>query len=98
MKSRMVTNGNEQNTDVYQDCSSPIVTIHSIFAFTLLYLKAAFIQMEVQGIAVYSKCQLALLKLSIKCLPGINKYNCIDGMFYCMSLQALYGCVQASKL
>jgi hypothetical protein len=67
-KSCMVANGNEQDPDVYLDRSSPMVAIHSIFmclclaAYNNTYkvvkldVKGAYIQTEMQGAAVFMRC------------------------------------------
>jgi hypothetical protein len=96
--------------EVYPDCSSPTIAIHSIitcltvaacngkYTIAKIDVRGAFIQTEMQGTDVYIKCGPGLRKLIVKCLSGIAKYVHIDGSLCCKLLKALYGCVQASKL
>lgn len=65
----MVANGNEQDPEVYSDCSSPAFVMHSIFIclavsacknykVSKIDIKGAFIQMEMKGMLVCIKCHL----------------------------------------
>jgi len=67
-KSRLVSHGNEQDTSMYPNWSSPTVSVHAILtcltlaacntAYTLakIDVKVAFIQTEMSGTPVYIKC------------------------------------------
>ncbi len=110
VKSRMVTNGDEQDPQLYPNRSSPTVALHSIFtclavaAYTRQYtvanidVKGAFIQTEMEGPPIFIKCDRKLTSSIIKIFPGIKKYVQKDGTLFCRLLKALYGCVQVSKL
>ncbi len=109
-KARKVAHGNEQDSVLYPDRSSPTVGMHAILTslafaaynpnlkFAKIDVKGAFIQTEMKGTPVYIKCNKKLTQLITDTLPGIRKYVCTDGTLYCKLLKALYGCVQASKL
>jgi predicted small secreted protein len=109
-KSRLVSHGNEQDTSLYPDRSSPTVSVHVILmclalaacntAYTLgkIDVKGAFIQTEMSGTPVYIKCTRQLRDLILDLFPEYNKYIGKDGVLYCKLFKALYGCVQASKL
>jgi hypothetical protein len=109
-KSKMVVNGNEQDTDVYPDCLSPTIAIHSLLTYLSVVVcnkyyklakidvKDAFIQTEVQGTDVYIKCHPNCTTLIVKCLPGIKINIANNAMLYCKQLEALSGYIQVSKL
>jgi hypothetical protein len=62
-----------------------------------LDVKGAYIQTEMQGAAVFMRCNRWLTEWMVKTLPGLSKYVTKDGIMYCKLLKALYGYVQASK-
>jgi hypothetical protein len=109
-KSQLVSHGNEQDTLLYPDRSSPTVGIHMIMMGLIIascntdYLvgkldvKGAFIQTEKTRTPVYIKCVGTLHKLIVETYPRLKA--CVDesGALYCKLKKALYGCVQASKL
>jgi hypothetical protein len=109
-KSQLVPHGNEQDTLLYPDRSSPTVGIHTIMMGVIIascntdYLvgkldvKGAFIQTEMTGTPVYIKCVDTLRKLIVKTYPTLKAYVDDNGALYCKLKKALYGCVQASKL
>jgi len=109
-KSRLVSHGNEQDTNLYPNRSSPTVSVHAILtclalaacntAYTLakIDVKGAFIQTEMSGTPVYIKCTSQLRDLILDLYPEYKKYIGKVGVLYCKLLKALYGCVQASKL
>jgi hypothetical protein len=109
-KSRLVSHGNEQDTNLYPNWSSPTVSVHAILtclalaacntAYTLakVDVKGEFIQTEMSGTPVYIKCTWQLRDLILDLYPKYEKYIGKDGVLYCKLLKALYGCVQASKL
>ncbi len=109
-KSRLVSHGNEQDTSLYPDRSSPTVSVHAIMTclaiaacnptYTMgkIDVKGAFIQTEMGGTPVYIKCGGNLKKQILSIYPALSKYVGSDGMLYCKLKKALYGCVQASKL
>jgi NADH:ubiquinone oxidoreductase subunit F (NADH-binding) len=67
-KRQLVSHGNEQDSSLYPDRLSPMVSVHAIMTclaiaacnkeYTLgkIYIKGAFIQMEMSGTPVYIKC------------------------------------------
>jgi hypothetical protein len=109
-KSRLVLHGNEQDTSLYPDWSSPTVSVPAILTclalaacngeYTLgkIDVKGAFIQTQMSGTPVYIKCTWQLRDLIVDLYPEYEKYVGKDGVLYCKLLTALYGCVQASKL
>jgi hypothetical protein len=109
-KSRLVSHGNEQDSTLYPDRSSPTVAIHTIMTVLMvaacnsnyhmgkLDVKGAFIQTEMQGTPVYIKCRGKLKDLILEMYPEYRKYVGGDRILYCRLKKALYGCVQASKL
>jgi len=84
-KSRLVSNGNEQDADLFPDRSSPTAALHSIMACLAIAasngltrigkidVKGAFIQTEMEGPPVYVRCDRALTRLIVEVLPGIKK-------------------------
>jgi hypothetical protein len=109
-KSRLVSHGNEQDTLLYPDRSSPTAAVHTILtALTVaacnreyelgkIDVKGAFIQTEMSGMPVYIKCRGQLKELIVSEYPEYAKFVGTDGILYCKLRKALYGCVQASKL
>jgi len=75
MKLRLVANGNEQDQEVYPDCSSPTIVVHSIMTALAVAacnpcikaakidVKGAFIQTEMVGPPVFIKCRPKLTQL-----------------------------------
>jgi len=80
-KSRLVSHGNEQDTNLYPNRSSPTVSVHAILtclalaacntAYTLakIDVKGAFIQTEMSGTPVYIKCMRQLRDLILDLYP-----------------------------
>jgi hypothetical protein len=80
-KSRLVSHGNEQDTSLYPDRSSPTVSVHAILTclvlgacnaeYTLgkIGVKGAFIQTEMSGTPVYVKCTRQLRDLILDLYP-----------------------------
>jgi hypothetical protein len=109
-KSRLVSHGNEQDTSMYPDRSSPTVSVHAIMTclalaacnptYTLakIDVKGTFIQTEMKGTPVYIRCTGGLKAQILQMYPEYSKYVGSDGVLYCKLKKALYGCVQASKL
>lgn len=102
--------GNEQDTILYPNRSSPMVSVHAILTCLTLALcnpeytlgkidvKGAFIQMEFMGTLVYIKYMRQLKDLILDLYTECSKYIGKDDVSYCKLLKALYRCVQASKL
>jgi hypothetical protein len=109
-KSRLVSHGNEQDSTLYPDRSSPMMAMHTIMTVLMvaacnsnchmekLDVKDAFIQTEMKGTPVYIKCRGKLKGLILETYPKYGKYVGADRVLYCKLKKALYGCVQASKL
>jgi hypothetical protein len=109
-KSRLVWHGNEQDTSLYPDRSSPTVSVHAImtclalaacnssYIMAKIDVKGAFIQTERRGTPVYIRCTGGLKTQILQMYPKYSKYVGTDGVLYCKLKKALYGCVQASKL
>ena len=109
-KSLLVAHGNEQDSTIYADQSSPTVMIQSLTTcLTLaacnddcvvgkLDVKGAFIQTKMSGIPVYMQCRGKLKDLILRVLTELKKYVGDDGVLYCKLCKALYGCVQVTKL
>jgi hypothetical protein len=109
-KSRLVSHGNEQDSTLYPDRSSPTAAVHTIMTVLMvaacnsnyhigkLDIKGAFIQTEMRGTPVYIKCRGRLKDLALETYPEYKKYVGADRILYCKLKKALYGCVQASKL
>jgi hypothetical protein len=107
-KSRIVAHGNEQDTLLYPDRSSPMVSMQAImaclaiaaynrnFRIAKINVKVAFIQMEMKGRPVFIRCNKKLTQLIVDVI--LWRYVCKDETVYCCLLKALCGCVQASKL
>jgi hypothetical protein len=106
-KSRLVAHGNEQDSMLYLDCSSPTAQLHSImtclpvvasnpqYSIAKLDVKGAFIQTEMSGMV---KCTGKLRDRILEMFPKLGKYIGADRVLYRVLRKALYGCVQASKL
>ncbi len=83
MKSRFVANGNEQHQEIYPDCSSPTIAVHSIMTVLAVVacnpcikaakidVKGAFIQTEIVSPSVFIKCRPKLTQLIVKLLSGL---------------------------
>jgi hypothetical protein len=109
-KSRLVAHGNEQDTTLYPDRSSPTAQMHSLmcclavaacnpqYHIAKLDVKGAFIQTEMSGTPVYVKCAGKLRERIIETYPELGRYVGRDRVLYGVLRKALYGCVQASKL
>jgi len=109
-KSRIVAHGDEQDTTMYADRYSPTAGIHSImscltvvacnpeYKVAKLDVKGAFIQTEMSGTPVYVQFRGKLKEKILRVKPELTRYVGVDGILYCKLLQALYGCVQASRL
>jgi hypothetical protein len=109
-KSRIVAHGDEQDTTMYADRSSPTAGIHSImscltvvacnpeYKVAKLDVKGAFIQTEMSGTPVYVQFRGRLKDKILRVKPELTQYVGVDGILYCKLLKALYGCVQASRL
>ena len=63
-----------------------------------IYVKGAFIQIEMEGPPLYIQCDKNLTRLIADVLLGIKKYVMKRGALYCQLLKALYGCIQVSEL
>jgi len=106
--SRLVAHGNEQDTTLYTDRSSPTASIHAIFSCLTvaacnpeyvvgkLDVKGTFIQTEMSGTPVYIQCLGKLRDIILKVRPDLARYIGRDRVLYGKLLKALYGCVQAS--
>ena len=106
-KSRLVSHGNEQDTLLYPDRSSPTVGIHTImmgliiascntdYVVGKLDMKGAFIQTEMTWTPVYIKCVGILHKLIVETYPRLKAYVDDNGALYCNLKKSLYGHVQA---
>jgi len=106
-KSRIVAHGNEQDTLLHPERSSPTVSMQAImaclaiaaynrnFRIAKIDVKGAFIQMEMKGRPVFIRSNKKLTQLIVDVI--LWRYVCKDGTVYCCLLKALYGCVQASK-
>jgi hypothetical protein len=91
-KSRLVAHGNEQDANLYPDCSSPTAQMHSImtcltvaacnpqYAVAKLDVKGAFIQTEMSGTPVYVKCTGKLRDKILKVFPNMRQYVGSDGV------------------
>jgi hypothetical protein len=97
-KSRLVSHGNEQDTSLYPDRSSPTVSVHAIMTclaiaacnatYTMgkIDVKGAFIQTEMSGTPVYIKCGGNLKKQILGIYPAFSKYVGPDGLMPCYPL------------
>jgi hypothetical protein len=109
-KSCLVSHGNEQDSTLYPDRSSPMAAVHTIMMVLMvaacnrdylmgkLDVKGAFIQTEMKGTLGYIKCRGKLKDLILEAYPEYGKYVGADRILYCKLKKALYGCIQASKL
>jgi hypothetical protein len=100
-KSRLVAHGNEQDSIIYADWSSPTVAIQLLMtcqsiaacngdsALGKLDIKGAFIQTEMTGIPVYIQCRGGLKDMVLKELPWLSAYVGSDGVLYCYLCKAL---------
>jgi len=104
-KSRIVTHGDEQDSTLYADHSSPTAGIHSImsclkiaacnpdFEVAKLDVKGAFIQTEMSGTPVYVQFRGKLKERILRLKPELAEFVGTDGVLCCKLLKALYGCV-----
>jgi hypothetical protein len=109
-KSQLVAHGNEQDTSLYPDRSSPTAQMHAImkcltvaacnpqYEIAKLNVKGAFIQTEMSGTPVYVKCTGKLRNKILKIFPSMETYLGSDRILYGILRKALYGCIQASRL
>jgi hypothetical protein len=103
VKAWRVANGNEQDSGLYPNKSSPtevalsilscltVVTYNNSYRMAKIDVKWTFIQTEMEGPPVYIKCNKKLAKLIMEVLLGLQKYVQKDGVLYCRLLKALYG-------
>jgi hypothetical protein len=80
-----VLHGNEQDTSLYPDRSSPMVSVHAILTCLLLAVcnpgymlvkidvNGAFIQTEIMGTPVYINCMRQLKDLILELYPEYSK-------------------------
>jgi hypothetical protein len=86
VKAWMVAVGNEQDPGLYPNKSSSMVAVYSIlscltmaayinsYRMAKIDAKGAFIQMEMEVLPVYIKCNKGLMKLIVEVLLGLQKY------------------------
>ena len=75
-----------------------VAALHGITEVAKIDVKGAFIQTPMEGPPVYMRCNPDLTRLIIEIYLELKKYVNERGYLYCKLLEALYGCIQASKL
>jgi hypothetical protein len=110
LKSCLLAHGNEQDTMLYPDRSTPTAQMHSIMSclavaacnpqchIAKLDVKGAFIQTEMSGMPVYVKCTGKLRDRVLETFPELGQYVGTDRVLCGVLHKALYGCPHASKL
>jgi hypothetical protein len=110
IKSQLVSHGIEQDTLLYPDRSSTtaaictIMTALAVAACSRNYtqgkldVKDMFIQTETKGTHVYIKCRGQLRDLILATYPEYSRFVGNNGILCCRLKNAIYGCIQASKL
>jgi hypothetical protein len=90
----LVAHGNEQDTTLYPDRSSPTAQMHSIMSFLVvaacnsqrhiakLHVKGAFIQTEMSGMLVSIKCAGKLRDLIIETFPELDQHVGTDRVLH----------------
>jgi hypothetical protein len=110
VKARFVTDGRDQDPEMFPNKASPTVAIHSVFMVLGLAptkpwrivvkidIKGAFIQMPMTGEDVYMKIDPKITKYVVGLFPQLAEMVEDDGCLYTQMLKAMYGCIQASAL
>jgi hypothetical protein len=99
-----VSHGNEQDSTLYPNKSSPTAAIHSLFTVLALYAGKTKYQMgkvDIKGAFVQTpmmKLSKNVVKYVMEVFPEYQKYVTAEGVLYTRMLKAMYGCVQASRL
>jgi hypothetical protein len=95
---------------MYQNRSSPMVAIHSVFAMlgmastkpwpviVKIDVKGAFVQTPMTGEPSYVRIDPKVTRVAVELYPKLAEYVEGNGCLYTLLLKALYGCVQASAL
>lgn len=108
-KTRLVTDGRDQDPKIYPEKSSPTVAIHSVFTVLGLAcekywwivikinIKGAFMQTPM-GQPTFIQLDPKVTQYVKELYPVLNKFISTDGCIYTVLLKAMYGCVQASAL
>jgi hypothetical protein len=111
MKARLVSHGNQQDSERFPDRSSPTVAIHSVlmalawFAGNMeqhtlckIDVKGAFVQTPMEGETIYLKIGKDITRHIVEQFPQYKHLVTSDGALFVKMLKAMYGCVQASLL
>ena len=109
-KARLVADGSQQDASLYPDKSSPTLAMHSLYTVFAMYaglsgflmakvdIKGAFVQTPMEGPNVYMHIHRKVVAYLLVLYPEFAEYVQADGSIITLLLNAMYGCVQASKL
>ncbi len=109
LKARLVAGGNEQDTSLIGDVSSPTVLVESLFCVLAIAaiehrsvmsvdIEGAYLECDMEGPAVYMVLQPPLAKSLVEIDSTLSRYKETNGSMVVRLRKALYGCVQSGKL
>jgi histone deacetylase 1/2 len=109
LKARLVAGGHEQDRTVYDDVSSPTVSLPSTLMVVALAAKehrevvvvdiaGAYLNAALKNKEIFMKLDPIQSKLLVKLEPKYKEYVGTDGTITVQLLKALYGCIESAKL
>jgi hypothetical protein len=110
VKARLVSDGQDQDVNLYLDKSLPMVALQSVFTvlglgamktwrkIIKIDLKGAFVQTPMKGQPTYMKLDPKITKYAVELYTEYSNYVEGDGCLYTVMLKVMYGCVPASAL
>ena len=109
LKARLVAGGHEQDRTMYDDVSSPTVSLPSTLMVVALAAKeqrevavvdiaGAYLNAAIKNKQIFMKLDAIQSKLLVRLEPSYKEYVDTDGTITVQLLKALYGCIESAKL
>jgi hypothetical protein len=109
LKARLVAGGDMQDKTLYENISSPTISLSSVFIITAIasFEKRIVVTADIAGAYLNAKMstQEVLMRLDpfiasivVKLKPDYGKFICTNGSMIVKLNRALYGCIQSAKL
>ena len=109
MKARLVAGGNEQDTSLIGDVSSPTVLIESLLAMLSIAatqrrfimsvdIEGAYLECDMEGPPVFMCLPPAISRCLVELDPELDRYSQPNRCIVVRLRKALYGCVQSGRL
>jgi hypothetical protein len=109
LKARLVAGGNEQDKSLYDDISSPTVSLPSVFMVagiaakerrkvTSLDIGGAYLNADMEPHEVFVKLDPLMAAILVRLRPEYKKFLRPDGTMLVQLKKALYGCIESAKL